>query len=248
MATIESRIRWGVAVAVALTVVGLLSLLFRPPQPIPPSGQVVEGPPPVQMARPTTADVVLKDEALVRDLRPLFLPTEFNTTLAAPRREPGRSILDDEPAGLGSAEAELGISRNLPPVALLNTLPAEKARARDVLAFADAGTGLVGFGRAGGVVTALQHRGGYLEVVAVSTGQRVLAEPLPPSLGPTGNREWEPMVLMAAVDAAGLASPLVVTESSHLEEVDAHFRKILAWKFRIGERLAPGFYRIVVGP
>ena len=48
--------------------------------------------------------------------------------------------------------------------------------------------------------------------------------------------------------AAGLAGPLVVTESSRVEEVDAHFRRQLRQVFRLGERLAPGVYRVVVGP
>jgi hypothetical protein len=56
------------------------------------------------------------------------------------------------------------------------------------------------------------------------------------------------MELFAAVDAAGLAAPLLVTEGSRVDEVDAHFRKMLAQTYRIGERLPPGFYRIVVGP
>jgi hypothetical protein len=47
---------------------------------------------------------------------------------------------------------------------------------------------------------------------------------------------------------AGLAGPLVVTESSRVEEVDVHFRRQLRQVFRLGERLAPGVYRVVVGP
>jgi hypothetical protein len=190
----------------------------------------------------------LKDEAQIRDLRPLFLPTQFNTTLPEPRREAGHTILDEETPRLEFVEAELGIGQKLPPAATLNGRGAEKARGTDTLEGGDAAVGMAGYGRQQRQLEPLPARGGYIEVVAAATGQRVLAEPLPTSLGPAAGKAWEPMELYAAVDAAGLAAPLVVTEGSRVDEVDAHFRKILAQSFRIGERLPPGFYRIVVGP
>ena len=200
------------------------------------------------MARPTEADVLLKDEALIRDLRPLFLPTEFNATLPEPRREPGRTILDDEKPRADFAEAELVLSRDLPPVATLNGRSADKARASDVLVSLDVGVGLVGLGRGARNLDPLEPRGAFVEVVAVSSGRQVLAESLPLAFGPVGGKTWEPMELFAAVNAAGLVSPLVVTVGSRVEEVDTHFRTILVQTYRIGERLSPGFYRIVVGP
>ena len=54
--------------------------------------------------------------------------------------------------------------------------------------------------------------------------------------------------LEAVVDAAGLVAPLVVTASSRVEEVDAHYRNYLSRNFRIGGQLSPGFYRITVAP
>jgi hypothetical protein len=200
------------------------------------------------MARPTDDDRVLKDEAMIRDLRPLFLPTRFNAALAEPRREPGRTILDDEKPRREFSDAELSLTRDLPPVATLNARPADKALATDVLANGESGVGLEGIGRGPRIVEPLKARGGYIEVVRVETGRSVLADSLPVTLGPVGGKAWEPMELFAAVDAAGLAAPLLVTEGSRVDEVDAHFRKMLAQTYRIGERLPPGFYRIVVGP
>jgi hypothetical protein len=200
------------------------------------------------MARPSEADVVLKDEAMMRDLRPLFLPTEFNATLSEPRREPGRTILDDEAPRVGGAEAELSIGRDLPPIARLGSRPADKARGSDVLMAADNAPGLVGIGRTAGKVAAFAGRSGFVEIVAAWTGQTVLAEALPKELGPPGNKAWEPMELFAAVDASGLVAPLVVIEGSRVDEVDAHFRRTLEQRYRVGERLPPGFYRIVIGP
>lgn len=247
MAPAVERARWVLAAVVAATAVAGLLFLFQ----LPPAGRGPTGgrpAPAVQMARPTEEDHVLKDEALIRDLRPLFLPTEVNATLPEPRREPGRTILDEERPRWAFAEGELALSRDLPPMATLNRRPAERAAASDVLEAGDVGLGPAGIGRGKPAVDALGARGGFLEIVAVSTGRQVLVESLPPELGPGGGKPWEPMELFAAVDAAGLAAPLVVTEGSRVDEVDAHFRRILVQGYRIGERLPPGFYRVVVGP
>jgi hypothetical protein len=56
------------------------------------------------------------------------------------------------------------------------------------------------------------------------------------------------MEFVAAVDPAGLVGPLVPTVRSGVEEVDNFFQNYLARTLRVGERLAPGFYRICVGP
>jgi hypothetical protein len=76
----------------------------------------------------------------------------------------------------------------------------------------------------------------------------VLAETLPAEVAPPTTKAWQPMEFLAAVDPAGLVGPLVITEDSRVEEVNTYFRKYLAQTYRIGERLPPGFYRIIVGP
>jgi hypothetical protein len=248
MGTENNKIRWAIAASIAGTVIVAMTMIFSlppPPRPAIPGGAKLA---PVQLARPAGGDEVLKDEALIRDLRPLFLPTAFNAHLPEPRREPGRSILDDERLQLDFTEGEPRFARDLPPVAVLNGRPADEAKALDMLALTDGDLALAGFGRRVRKVQPLEPRGGYVEVVAVSTGKSVLAEALPASLGPPGGKAWEPMEMFAAVDAAGLAVPLVVTEGSRVDEVDAHFKRVIAQGFRIGDRLPPGFYRIVIGP
>jgi len=53
---------------------------------------------------------------------------------------------------------------------------------------------------------------------------------------------------MAAVDPAGLVGPVVPTVRSGVSEVDDYFARYLEETLRVGQRLAPGFYRISVGP
>ena len=207
----------------------------------------------VQIAKPEgSADVLFRQELELQDLRPLFLPTRFNATPPEPRVEAAKSFLDNETLKLGFAVAEVGLVEDLPPVVTLNgkplAVPVEgRATAVDAL-LADGSGPATGLGRGEAKVVPLSLRGGYVEAVAMNTGQRVLAQALPLESRPPGNKPWEPMELLAVVDAAGLTAPLVVTTSSRVEEVDSYFRTFLARNFRIGARLSPGFYRIVVAP
>lgn len=245
------RIRWAVAATVAIAIVAAAGFLFRldpPATALAGSSAATVVRPAVQMARAAATDPVLREETEIRDLRPLFLPTKFNATLPEPRREAGRTFLDNETPKFGFSEAELSLARDLPPVVTLNGKAAEDSKATDLLALDGTGTGLAGFGRGQAATSEMKPRGGFVEVVATANGGRVMAEILPVEARPPGDKAWEPLEFLAAVNAAGLAAPLVVTASSRIEEVDAHFRDFLTRRYRIGDRLPPGFYRIVVGP
>jgi hypothetical protein len=80
----------------------------------------------------------------------------------------------------------------------------------------------------------------------------VIAETLPLEARPPGEKDgagaWRPLEFNALVSPAGLVGTLVITERSDSEEVNAFFRDYLTRTFRVGERLPPGMYRIVVGP
>lgn len=239
--------RWLPAALVAGAVLGASLLVIRIPDPLPARGKA-GAPAPVRLARSAGADGFLRDEASIRDLRPLFLPTPVNARAPEPRREAGRSLLDEDPVRLTYGEGDAGLLRWLPPVATLGGQPVERAEARLTLEADGTGVPPVGLGREGRRVVPEAPRGGLLEVIAAGSGERVLAVALPEALAPPAGKTWEPLELLAIVDVAGLAAPLVVTESSRVEEVDAHFRRQLRQVFRLGERLAPGVYRVVVGP
>jgi hypothetical protein len=245
------RNRWIVAAGGAIVVAATLAVLFRVPAPsilLPTQPPRTATAPAVRMARPDDADLLLKQEAELRDLRPLFLPTERNAALAEPRLEPGRTFLENENLKLTFSDAEVQVAKDLPPVATLNGKPTESAAPVDAFATDAAGTSLLGFGRAKAEVAPFESRGGCIEVTAAEDGRHVLSAVLPIELRPPGGKPWTPLEFMAFVDAAGLASPLVVTEGSRVDEVDVYFRNFLARQFRIGERLPPGFYRITVAP
>jgi hypothetical protein len=239
--------RWLPAAVAAGVVVGAALVLIRGLDPVVAPGKAM-APAAVRLARSAEADGFLRDEASIRDLRPLFLPTPVNARAAEPRREAGRSLLDEDPVRLTYGEGEAGLLRWLPPVAPRGGRAAERAEPRLTLEADGTGVAPVGFGREELRVRPEAARGGLLEVIAAGTGERELTAELPEALVPPVGKAWEPLELLAIVDVAGLAGPLVVTESSRVEEVDVHFRRQLRQVFRLGERLAPGVDRVVVGP
>lgn len=246
------KLRWTVSLGGAVVLTGALLVLFRSPAPpaslaAPESPRVVSAPT-VQVAKATPADALLSEEIALRDMRPLFVPTEWNATVPEPRREPGRSFLENETVRLNFPEAELTITRDFPAVTQLAGKPMSAARPADALAPDATGVSLMGIGRGDPQVAPAEKRGGFVEVFSMATGQRIVAETLAPGTGPAGEKPWSPAEFLAVVDAAGLAVPLVLTEGSRVEEVDSHYRSFLPRTFRLGERLDPGFYRVVVSP
>jgi hypothetical protein len=200
------------------------------------------------MARPDDSDLLLKAEAQLRDLRPLFLPTDRNAALPEPRLEPGRTFLETETLKLMFTNGETQLSKDLPPVVTLGARPVVEASPADALSPMEAGLSLQSFGRGPVEIKACDRRGGFVEVTALKDGNRVFEWELPVEARPPADKSWAPVEFIAVVDSGGLVSPLVVTTGSRVEEVDSHFRIYLARNFRIGDRLSPGFYRITVAP
>lgn len=184
-------------------------------------------------------DRVVIRGTMLRDPTPLFLPTEFNSSskpYVPP--EPGSAFGGFSPK---YAFGELELRLHLPAASTVPESPAEG------LADEPPGAPFLGFGRTDLNVEPLAPRGAYVEISDAGSGRKVFGEPVfgahPPSSAP-----WRPIEFMAAVDASGLVGPLVLTTHSGVAEVDAYFGRYLADVVRVGQRLAPGFYRISVGP
>jgi hypothetical protein len=188
-------------------------------------------------------DSLLHDQATFFDPTPLFLPTEWNTNQgplpAAVQRQPGQ-VFPDFDAKLTYSHAELVLpiesAESTPqrPVDLL------RAQSRDPF---------LGFGRVDVLLAPLSSRTAMVEIREVGTGKVVLSRVLGGEVAITdGGPDWQPAEFLISVTAEGLLGRPMETASSDLEDVDLFFRDYLAKTLRLGERLAPGVYRVVVGP
>jgi hypothetical protein len=245
----------------AAVVVGFVVILFslaRAPTP-------VAGPtrtkPAIELAE-RAAKSALDDEATLLDPTPLFLPTKWNAAqkdVAPPEpggtfqsfRFPAKPSFADAEVKIGRADApgKLWTSIDLPDPVGLPEKPAE------ALVPGAPGALSLGFGRVELAVRAMPPRGASVEIIASGTGEPALSvqamaqvQALAADAKPPAGRVWQAMEFVAVVDPAGLAAPVMMSAHSGVEDVDAYFANFLVRTLRLGERLAPGFYRISVGP
>ena len=229
----NDRQRWSLA---ALVSVGLglgVVLLFRAPSVEPPAEHFN----PKAIAGIGLLRVASSDAALV-DPTPLFLPTIWNSaekSVALPK--PGGAFAN-YPAKFAYDEFDFKAP---------NARSQSMASASDLLALLPPGSALLGVGRGGSAGEPLPRRGGCIEVSQLTGGSVVLKEALPPLPFPEMGL-WEPVELLATVDASGLSGPLVVTARSKADEIDAYIKNYLTNSVQLGAKLRPGIYRIRVGP
>lgn len=233
---VTDRRTWVVAGAAALLAVGGVLALFRNPKPAPPAE--ARGPTPALGVAPL--DPILQERAALNDPTPLFLPTRWNGRPRVPAPDPG--------AGFGGYPPEFQFAANrlgplLPPPI---SVPANPP---DALVDHPPGNPLEGIGRSDAVPPRLPPRGAFVEVIESGTGRRVLALSAPAASPPQRGALYH-LEFAAEVDATGLAGPLSldVVASDAPGEAGAYFEHYLARVLWIGNRLAPGSYRILVGP
>lgn len=247
----SGKVRWFVAGFGAVGIMAALLMLFRAPIPPAPVAAPVlsdQKRATVMVAKLDDSNRLLREEAELRDMRPLFLPTDKNASLPEPKIESGRTFLDNETLTLTVSDAEAQLSKDLPPLAQIAGKNVDEARSIDALNTAENPISLQGFGRGKPEIRAMPLRAGFVEVVELKGGTRVWSEDLPASGRPPGEKAWSPVEFVATIDSIGLVGELIVLEGSRVEEIDAYFKNYLARVWRVGERFAPGFYRITVSP
>ena len=243
MSQSSAALRLWLPATVGGAVAVLLALsLFRLPvieQPLDLVPSIV-GPRELELA--SRGDELLIEEVELRDPTPLFLPTPWNASddalaMSAPR-EPGESFQDYAP------------HFNFPASELTLELPATyqmPAKAADAFAIDTTSGALFGFGQVDSEVKPLLVRDGFLEIVGAVNGAVLMRQPLV-EIRPPERGTWQPMEFIVAIDATGVVGPPVLTESSRASGVDSFFTDYIVKVLQIGNRLAPGFYRISIGP
>lgn len=215
-------------------------------------GVPAQSPRPVVRFSPPSAPsgaVAWEPHSAMDDLSPLFLPSDRNARLPTlPLREPGDGTLDAQPASFRFRETDASLLTNFPPATSVNGKPVSEATELDVLRADGAVPIASGFGRHSIVLGPTPPRGALIEIFASGSGQVLDVSEIGEDSHPLWPQVWQPLEFLAAVDSGGLVSPLSLIVASRVDNVDTFFRDYLARTFRVGERLAPGFYRIVVSP
>lgn len=187
-----------------------------------------------------TADRILRERADLLDPTPLFFPTEWNfgqrPLPARLRPQPGQVF--------GSFEPKFTVVEQNLKTYVGALVPAPEKLA-DVLTQGNeapfAGMGHLEVSRA-----PLPERSGMLEVRSFGGSEPILEQQLE---GFTLARpDFAPLEFIVAVSSAGVVGDPILASGSGWDEVDSFFRTYLVKTARLGERLNPGSYRVLVGP
>ena len=185
---------------------------------------------------------VVAEEAMFFDPTPLFLPTEWNSD----QKPLPPSVLSDPGEMFPHFPSKLQFAEE--SVALEFKAPIETpGKPSDTISVLENEIAFRGMGHADVGVGHLEERGGYLEVRSADAGKSaIVSQRLSDARPPVDI--WKPMEFMAVVNSSGLVGSLSLIKRSGYESVDLYFKNYLVQTFRLGEYLAPGFYRISVGP
>ncbi|MBI2814497.1 MAG: hypothetical protein HYX71_09445 [Opitutae bacterium] len=186
------------------------------------------------------ADQVLRERADLFDPTPLFFPTEWNYG-----QQPLRDNLRRQPGQVfGSYEPVYSFAEtSMKPYGAEARIPSEKLS--DVLSQGNEAP-FAGFGQIDAPRPALPGRAGFLEVTGFAAVEPIIAQALEGISVP--RVDYAPMEFLLMISSAGIVGDPVQTSGSGWEEVDVFFRSYLVKTARLGERLSPGRYRVLIGP
>ena len=195
-----------------------------------------------------TGDQVMNERAQMFDPTPLFFPTEWNFG-----QGPLRNSIRRQPAQVfASFEPKLTFAeQNMKSYGTETSTAPEKLS--DVLVQGNEAP-FAGMEQIDVQRPALVERTGFLEVRGLVDGKAIISQALNGLTLP--RLDFDPLEFLVAVSSAGIVGePVIVHWSSTdsvaaggSEEVEVFLRSYLVKTFRLGERLQPGRYRVLVGP
>lgn len=205
------------------------------------------GPPPfvrLTGAGVGAGDQILRERAELLDPTPLFFPTEWNfgqrPMPESMRRQPGQ-VFENFEAKVIFKEQDI-TAYGVEAAAAPDRLP-------DVLVQGNE-TPFGGMGQIDVARPTLAERGSFLEVKELADDKVIISQALKGLLVP--RLDFAPMEFLVVVSSSGIVGEPVLVNGSRWEEVDeevdAFFRSYLVKTFRLGERLSPGRYRVLIGP
>lgn len=185
---------------------------------------------------------LIEERAEFFDPTPLFLPTERNfqqgplPSRILNMKQPGQVFRDFEPKW-HFVEATLP-DYGAPADVMSGNLVEMLAWGIDAP--------FAGFGRLDKVGFQLERRSGFLEVKSLKTGELSLAGTIEKLDLP--KVDYSPAEFLVVVASAGLIGDPILLVTSTQDEVDVKLKDYLVRIYRVGERLAPGRYHVLIGP
>lgn len=184
---------------------------------------------------------VVREQLEFMNPEPLFLPTSKNAG-----DQPLPSELRRQPdQAFRSFEAQMTFSPNqLQPIFSPTTVSVdEPIKALEIGGVPKYSA----VGRRDHLVVSME-REAFVEVRRVSNGELVHSGELAGLPESIRQGIWAPVNFLVAVNAAGMLGSPTIEVGSGSAEIDETLRGHLDAKYRLGERLSPGFYRVTVGP
>jgi hypothetical protein len=187
-----------------------------------------------------TNDQVLRERADLFDPTPLFFPTEWNYG----QRPLGENLRRQPGQIFGSFPPKWTFTDQTLKSYGVEATPAPE-KLSDVLAQGNEAP-FAGIGQIDVPRTALSERVGFLEVRRFGRSEPIIEQTLRYLTLP--RLDYAPLEFLVVISSAGVVGDPVLTSGSGWEEVDSFFRTYIVKTFRLGERLNPGRYRVLVGP
>jgi hypothetical protein len=187
----------------------------------------------------TTTDQILRERAALLDPTPLFFPTEWNygqrPLPGSLTQQPGHVFESFGPKTMFTEELQsYGKEAQPPPEKLADVLTQGNEAP------------FAGLGHVDVVLPTLPERDSYLEVRSFSGDKPLISQSL--KINSLPRYDFAPLEFIVAVSPAGIIGEPVLASGSGWDEVDAFIRAYLVKTLKLGWRLSPGHYRVLVGP
>jgi len=234
---------WVVAAAVAAAVLLPIGLMLRLPESRVGASEG-KGVPGLWITNPEASDdAVLQDRLRLLDPTPLFLPSSLSSSRLnvdlADREEAG-VLSNYEPRLVADAWGSGGAA---------SWMSGPVAGGLDVVAASEVRLPFLGMGKGRAGLKSLPERWAIADVYAASDRTRVGRFFLSPTeRGDFPASLWSPVELMVVIAADGAAAAPEVVTGSGISEVDHYMIDAVRSALGLGGGLAPGTYRLVVGP
>jgi hypothetical protein len=182
-----------------------------------------------------------RDQSLLMDSAPLFLPTRWSTSLAG-RVVGGDSGTTADLFAPFASEVVLDASMLRPSARTVSIGPAKPAM------YDDMNVGYL-IGRRDDVQKALvlPQRGAFYEVRPAGGGKAVISGSIDTQIAEAGDLVWQPVEFWVRVVQEGVVGVPLLANGSGSDSLDAVLRTIVTNNRKLAD-LPPGYYRIVIGP